>query len=256
MPAVNRLVSPARALAAVAAVSAAGLLPMVPRLVGDGPPAGTPTGPPAAPATALGQLPLRFEANHGQTDPSVQFLVRGTDFTAFLTGTGTVLARAGATPVRMQIMGSRPAPIVGQDRLPGVSNYLLGPDARNWLTGIPAFGAVRQPGVRPGVDMTWYDDGGRLKYDVVVAPGTDPAGVEVSFAGARALRVDGRGDLIVETDGDDLRQERPVVYQDVDGRRQPVSAAYDLRSTDRVGFELGPFDPNRPLVIDPPSPRR
>src|SRR5688500_10696516 len=33
---------------------------------------------------AFGRLPLTFEANHGQTDPHVQFLARGPGYTLFL----------------------------------------------------------------------------------------------------------------------------------------------------------------------------
>jgi hypothetical protein len=53
---------------------------------------------------AYGKLPLRFEANAGQTDPQVQFLVRGSGSTLFLTATETVLAvhgPEGTSPVRI-----------------------------------------------------------------------------------------------------------------------------------------------------------
>src|SRR5215831_19981349 len=38
-----------------------------------------------------GQLPLRFEANRGQTDARVKFLARGQEFALFLTGNEAVL---------------------------------------------------------------------------------------------------------------------------------------------------------------------
>ena len=46
-------------------------------------------------SAAYGQLPLSFEVNKGQTDPRVNFLSRGAGYSAFLTPTGAVLARAG-----------------------------------------------------------------------------------------------------------------------------------------------------------------
>jgi hypothetical protein len=233
------------------AVAATGLAAVLPRSDGPTSPVATATASRSAVEDAFGRLPLRFEANRGQADPSVEFLVRGNGFTTFLTGTEAVLARPGSAPVRMRVEGGRATPPVGERQLPGVSNYVLGDDPDRWLTGVPAYAGVRQTGVRPGVDMVWHDDGGRLKYDLVVAPGTDPAGVEVAFAGARTLRVDAAGDLLVGADGGDLRQERPTVYQDLDGRRTVVPARYDLRGADRVGFSLGAYDAGRPLVIDP-----
>jgi hypothetical protein len=76
---------------------------------------------------AYGKLPLRFEANAGQTDPQVQFLVRESGSTLFLTATEAVLAvrgPEGTSPVRLQLVGANPTPHVrGEDALPGTSNY-------------------------------------------------------------------------------------------------------------------------------------
>ncbi|MGH9283333.1 MAG: SBBP repeat-containing protein, partial [Acidimicrobiales bacterium] len=48
----------------------------------------------------------------------------------------------------------------------------------------------------------------------------------------------------------EVRQKRPVAYQQVDGARRPVDAAFAVSGT-RVGFTLGTFDRSRALVIDP-----
>ena len=43
-------------------------------------------------SAAYGQLPLSFEANHGQTDSQVNFLSRGSGYSLFLTPTKAVLS--------------------------------------------------------------------------------------------------------------------------------------------------------------------
>src|SRR6266567_2606000 len=43
-------------------------------------------------AENYGKVPLSFEANHGQTDPRVKFLSRGSGYTLFLTGDEAVLS--------------------------------------------------------------------------------------------------------------------------------------------------------------------
>jgi len=40
----------------------------------------------------VGELPLAFEKNQGQTDSQVQYVARGSGYTAFLTASDTVLA--------------------------------------------------------------------------------------------------------------------------------------------------------------------
>lgn len=51
---------------------------------------------------AYGHLPLSFEANQGQTDQRVRFLVRGSGYSLFLTANEAVLALKKMTGVRSQ----------------------------------------------------------------------------------------------------------------------------------------------------------
>ena len=46
---------------------------------------------------SYGKLPLSFEANQGQTDAQVKFLLRTSGYTLFLTGDEAVLALSGRT---------------------------------------------------------------------------------------------------------------------------------------------------------------
>src|SRR5438046_7905068 len=60
------------------------------------------------------ELPLSFEMNQGQADPSVKFVSRTSGATVFLTNTEAVLSLAAAAPhktvepkiVRMQLVGA------------------------------------------------------------------------------------------------------------------------------------------------------
>ncbi|HXH48546.1 MAG TPA: alpha/beta fold hydrolase [Terriglobia bacterium] len=54
-------------------------------------------------ATTIGRLPLAFELNQGQADPSVKFLSRGRGFTLFLTGNEALLAIPGAKRSRRRL---------------------------------------------------------------------------------------------------------------------------------------------------------
>jgi hypothetical protein len=120
---------------------------------------------------AYGKLPLRFEANRGQTDPRVKFLSRGSGYTFFLTPAEAVLVLRSSAPaekgdepeskaasrkirarekparrtvLRMRMVGANPAPKVeGLDALPGTSNYFIGNDPKKWRTGVSSFAKVR-----------------------------------------------------------------------------------------------------------------
>jgi hypothetical protein len=208
----------------------------------------------------LGQLPMIFEPNQGQADPSVKFLARGAGYGLFLDPTGAVLAMQTARAaqrgqrtefVRMKLVGANPAAaIAGSDPLPGKSNYFIGNDPNQWHTGIPQFARVHYQDVYPGIDLVFYGNQGRLEYDFKVAPGADPTQAELQFDGTTKLELSG-GDLILAGTGGGVRLQAPQIYQRDGERRQPVEGRFVLRSANRVGFEIGAYDRARELVIDP-----
>jgi hypothetical protein len=199
----------------------------------------------------FGRLPLRFEANQGQSDAGVRFLSRGRGHTLFLAGDETVLAAHGTT-VRMRLAGGNPIPgIEGLDLLPGESHYLIGSDPRAWRTHVPAYARVRYREVYPGIDLFFHGDQGALEFDFVVAPGADPGAIRMAFKGMDRLRLDQAGNLVLETGASEIVQRVPVVYQELDGTRRQIAGRYALHRRGRVGFEIGAYDRDRPLVIDP-----
>ena len=48
-----------------------------------------------------------------------------------------------------------------------------------------------------------------------------------------------------------MSESRPVAWQDVDGRRQPVEVAFAQLEDDLMGFHVGTYRPDLPLTIDP-----
>src|SRR5215831_17389767 len=65
---------------------------------------------------AYGQIPLSFEANHGQTEPQVNFLARGNGYAFFLTPTQAVLSLQKDV-LRMQLAGGSTTPqVIGLDK--------------------------------------------------------------------------------------------------------------------------------------------
>ena len=113
------------------------------------------------------------------------------------------------------------------------------------------YGKVNYQDVYPGVDLVYYGNQRELEYDFVVAPGRDPAQIALEFAGMESLRLDATGNLVLRTALGDVVQRKPVVYQEVGGKRRPVEGAYRLLADNRVGFAIGRYDAGLPLVIDP-----
>ena len=207
-------------------------------------------------AAALHHIrPLAFEANRGQADEEVKFLARGAGYTVFLTSTDAVLSlrdgRSGRAVVRAKPVGaSAAARIVADGELPGVVNYVgRAPGAAP--ISAPTYARVRYVDLYPGVDLVYYGRPRQLEYDFVLAPGADPGQIALAFDGADRVEIDAGGDLVIHTAAGELRQPRPIVYQDIDGARRPVVGDYVLDDEGRVRIRLGTYDASHALVIDP-----
>jgi hypothetical protein len=202
-------------------------------------------------ARSYGQMPLDFEVNQGQTDPQVRFLSRGRGYSLFLTPVEAVLVLQSAV-VRMRLLGTNAAPVVrGVEERPGKSNYFLGNDPTKWRAGVSHFARVEYRDVYPGVTLIYFGNQQQLEYDFVVAPGVDPRAIRLGIEGARKIRLDHEGKMILKTAAGDLVQRAPVAYQEKEGVRRTIPARYALRDRGEVGFEVGAYDRTRPLIIDP-----
>jgi hypothetical protein len=169
--------------------------------------------------------------------------------------------------LRMRLVGGSPAAnFEGLDPLPGKVNYYIGNDPSRWRAGIPTFAKVRYHRAYPGVDLVYYGKQGQLEYDFEVAPGADPALINLAIADENALteraqfggkesrttreaarrhyrlRIDPQGNLVVRLDRGEVRLRKPVIYQPSDnGTQEPDSKVKPTAVDSASGFRQGKF---------------
>ncbi len=235
-------------------------------------------------------LPLYFEQNVGQTHARVDFIARTGDYTAFITPTAAVFAVQNSesriqnseseseprplgsglrdepladahgsdntasfgVAIHMEIAGGNSdAQASGVSPLSGKVNYMRG--NAQWRTNVSTFGAVQYDDVYPGIDLVYYGKDQQLEYDFIVSPGADPNAIALNFAGADGAEINPHGDLVLHTAAGDLVQQKPYLYQEVNGTRQEVAGNFVLSTqySSLVTFDIGAYDLTRPLVIDP-----
>ena len=213
----------------------------------------------------FGKLPIGFEMNSGQTDPSVQFVARGMAYTLYLShanalvrfhgpavrGAANHVAASSREALEIELTGSNPnAPARGEGLLPGKSNYFIGNDPARWHIGIPTYSRVRYGDVYPGVDVVYYgNQHGRLEHDFEIAPGADPRRIAIDLHNERAV-AGNDGAIVLGSGREHLVLQKPVAYQEIGGQRKSVDAAY-IFGDGRLGFKLGSYDHHAPLIIDP-----
>ena len=204
-------------------------------------------------ASVADKLPAWFEPAPGGRG----FVSRGSEGSLVLTGAEARIHFEGspdhrAVSLDWRLIGAdREATLEGLDPLEAKSSYFIGRGREDWRIGVPHFARARARQVYPGVDAVWYANGRNLEYDFVVAPGADPSRIRLRLDGGSSPQLTAEGDLIVNAGGLTIRQHSPEVYQQIDGRRVQVAAAYKLGRNGEVGFTLGAYDPSHALVIDP-----
>jgi uncharacterized protein (TIGR03437 family) len=205
----------------------------------------------------LHKLPLRFEENQTPGNPDgTRFTARGSNFVMSLAPDRSLLdwtdpsqKQSKTSHVRTRLLNANPdARMEPEERLPGFSNYFVG-SPELWRTDVTGFGRIRHHDVYPGIDLVFHGEEGRLEYDFVIGPHADPSAIRLELSGHRALRIASDGDLIVSTGSGDIRWKKPRIFQDAGAT--PVSGRFVISRNRTVRFELGNYDHDRMLVIDP-----
>ena len=223
----------------------------------------------------FGKIPLTFEANLGQAADSVQFIARSMGGTLLLSPTETRIVvppreraekankvksrKSAANDLwQMTLRGANSqAAGRGTEPLPGKSNYLIGKDSSQWRTNVSNFAKAEFGEIYPGVDIIYYGNQEKLEYDFIVKPAADPGQIRLGFNRAKKVSLDADGNLLVKTGAGIVTQKKPFAYQEQNGVRREIACRFNL-SDDKpagegsvVGFEVGEYDRNQRLVIDP-----
>ena len=220
---------------------------------------------------AYGKVPLYFEQNQGQAEAAARFVAHGPGYSiqlqpaeatlvlhsadAHVQRAGT-LAKDRTETVRLTMVGANPAAtMTAQQPTDSYVNYMTGANHKDWHIGVPTSLQARTTGLYPGIDVVYYGNDQRtLEYDFTVAPGADAAQIRMAVTGAKpVLAADGTLRLQAgrTAAAQDLSFGKPVVYQQIDGKRRPVEGSFNVTVDGEVGFKLGTYDHARELVIDP-----
>lgn len=200
----------------------------------------------------LNRSSRRFIENVGQWNPQAEYLARTPGLDVWYTKTGLVFDayKAGRTGrkgqrVAMRFVGGK-SDFSGLGKVRGVTDYVAPTTGKRRTAG--SYSEVVSP-LYKGVSMRSYFDGGKPRYDLIVAPGTDASAIRMSFEGARAVTAKGRS-MEIATQVGSIKQDGLEAYQIVDGVRRPVAAEF-VQKNGVVGFRLGAYDKSLPLTIDP-----
>ena len=236
----------------------------------------------AAVRVAKARLPVYFIENRGQVDARVAYYVHGANKIFYFGSEGVTMALSRALPrqspqptlarvnassdalgessvsrviIKLDFVGADPAvKPVGEALSTAVFSYFKG-RREDWATGLKSYNRLAYRDLWPGIDLVYSGSVDRLKYLFVVKPGADPKQIRLRYRGAESVSVDLEGRLLVQTALEDFHDDKPIAYQELNGRAVDVATNFTLSSQANAGylfgFDVGTYDPSKALVIDP-----
>jgi hypothetical protein len=193
------------------------------------------------PLLALGLTTPRFVAYQGVSSENVRFVMHdGWSQTAAVPGALLMDWREGQTQPALRLTMGNPA---------------VEPEVEKASADGSRIDEIRYRGAWPGIDAVIQTMPGGWAGLMILEPGVNPAIIELEYVGATELTIDPAGRLHVRSADGLWVDGTPESWQDGPSGREPVASSYELRGGTRFGFVVGPYDPSRPLVVDPPSER-
>ncbi|MGC1201412.1 MAG: SBBP repeat-containing protein, partial [Candidatus Acidiferrales bacterium] len=141
----------------------------------------------------------------------------------------------------------------GAGTVEGESNYFLGRNAAAWRSHVPRYQRAQAENIFRRVGVSVYGSQGGLEYDLHLGPGASAARLRLAVRGADSMRLDRRGDLLIEVAGRELKMKAPQMFEAAGNveRRRRVRGGYRLEADGEIGFWTLGRDARDSLIIDP-----
>lgn len=143
-----------------------------------------------------------------------------------------------------------PTEVVFQEPASWKENYFLGHESSRWTSVTPAQ-RVTLKNLYPGIDIAIYFQQQTLEFDWIIHPGADPSliGLKVDHQTEVSLF---KNTLNLNTSVGSFQIHAPKAYQSHPLRKKnhPVACKYSV-SNNTIKLQVGKYDSNSPLTIDP-----
>jgi hypothetical protein len=220
----------------------------------------------------IGLLKIPFIKNEAQIkDVGVKYyanIISGNVFVADDSITYSLFNREGSGvkrwTVKEKFIGSKKTSVESVKESPTKVNFFKGKQKETWEMNIPSYEVISFGEVYDHIKLNLNAYCKNIEKVFIVEKGGNPEDIAIGIEGAKALKVNHEGELELETGAGTLKMSTPLAYQEVDGRKVKVAAAYELKSLGNnlqesrmaYGFKVVDYDKSKPLIIDPlPKPQ-
>lgn len=229
--------------------------------------------------------PLFFIPNHGQFNPAALFYAQLPGYKLWISHEGLVFDHLQVTKKKdtantrypmagnpLEKDGESSSPIVERhvsrfvfldsrhqpEILPlektGLKiNYFKGRNPDEWRGDIPVYQGIMYKGIYKNIDLKVYGLEQEVEYDWIIKRGGEPSDIRFKIINGEKTKIDREGNLVIDTGWGRLVHQRPLCFQErgKGKEREFIRAGFKKWAEGEYGFEVGSFDRDRELVIDP-----
>ncbi len=140
---------------------------------------------------------------------------------------------------------------LGEEPTDVTVNYFLGNDKSQWKQGVKNCNSINLGEVFDGIGVRVRAHGNNVEKIFTVNPKADPANIKIKLEGADEITINEGGELEIKTAEGMISFTKPVAFQNINGVKKDVVVSYKTLTKNSYGFEVGEYDRDVELVIDP-----
>jgi gliding motility-associated-like protein len=151
----------------------------------------------------------------------------------------------------VKFVNANPNPtIVAEKPINTYNNYYQNNDPSKWASNCKIYTTITYKNIYPNIDVRYYTENNRLKYDFIVNPGADVSKILLYIDGADDVKTK-NGDLIIKTSVDEIKELAPYSYQLTQNGKKEIACSYAVKGN-YIRFKLPDnISKSETLVIDP-----
>ena len=126
-------------------------------------------------------------------------------------------------------------------------NYYKG---NNVQENLQTFSMVKYSNLYTGVNLYLKAHGKNIEKIYAISSTGTPSSIWVTVKGAKGLKINQKGELVILNGQSALKLTKPVAYQIINGKKVNIPVSYLIKNSS-YGYKTGAYNKNYKLIIDP-----